>query len=241
MKWKSPSTYTIAALLVLAIVVFLVLFQSGSTTPPDISLPEPINDSLRSVDDTSLNIIGDVTKETVQAVISTLSRAESYYRKMASTLYSSSGELVSDIEVWCQGEKMRIISATEDEVRNILMDDTNLYIWYNGDNSLYKSKLDSSSPDEFLGIVSYESIINLEPENIISAEHIEFQDESCIFVEYITGSQSYTYKAYISIATGLLMGDETWDGDSLIYSMVSELPDISTPPNSVFELPANLR
>ena len=242
MKWKSPSTFTIAALLVLAIVVFLVLlFQSGGTTPPDIDLPEPINDSISSVDDTALNIVADVTKETVQAVISTLSRVESYYRKMTSTLYSDRGELISDMEVWCQGGKMRIISATGDEVRNILIDNTDLYIWYTGDSSLYKSQLYNGANDELMGIVSYESIINLEPEKIIDAGHVEFQEESCIFVEYTTGSQSYNYKAYISIATGLLIGDETWDGDSLIYSMVSELPDISTPPNSVFELPANLR
>ena len=46
---------------------------------------------------------------------------------------------------------------------------------------------------------------------------------------------------YIDPGTGLLMGERCYDGEKLIYSMDSSVPDITTPDESVFVLPDGAR
>ena len=61
---------------------------------------------------------------------------------------------------------------------------------------------------------------------------------SCIFVRWRSGALGYVSECYIDPDTGLLMGERCYDGDTLIYSMDSSVPDITTPDESVFELPS---
>ena len=243
MSWKKSSTRIAAVLAALLIVVLFVLFISqNDNTPPIVALPDPVgNTDLSPTEGLNTEILVDINRDTIQSVLSVLSRVDSYHRELTSTLYSSSGKLVRELEMWQQGRDIRIISKTGSDTQNVLIDGDNLYIWYGGAAGLYSGLADSGSADEFSSIISYEDIISLPPENIIDAGHTDFASESCIFVEYTQGELGYTYSAYISIATGLLMCDEVRDGNTLIYSMVSKEPDLSPPSDSIFRLPPELQ
>lgn len=240
-NWKKPPLYIVAVVAVALIVVFLILFLGREEAPPVISLTSPDAGGDLSASAVPGSVLtADVSRDTVQAVISTLSRTDSYYRKLTATSYEGDGARVRELEVWCKGTNIKISLKTGSEVKNALITGADLYIWYDGEQRAYKGSASDTAADEFSGMISYEDIISLNPDAIIDAGHVEYKGESCVFVEYSWGELGYTQRAYISIDTGLLMGDEVWDGETLIYSVVSDTPDITTPADAVFELPPNL-
>ena len=77
-------------------------------------------------------------------------------------------------------------------------------------------------------------------EDILSAGYTQHAGENCISVEYTDGGVfGYTHRIYVSFNTGLLMGSETYDGDTLIYRMYSTIPDLNTPEENLFSPPDN--
>ena len=84
-----------------------------------------------------------------------------------------------------------------------------------------------------------EELLQLPVENIISASYEQYMNESCILVEYSSGEFGYTDLVFISVSTGLLMGAETYDGDTLIYRMSSTMPNLTSPDEGLFQLPAS--
>lgn len=240
MNWKKPSIYIGAVLAALALILLIVFFLNPqSDSSPPISLPSAsITDNLSPSDNLDNDALAEVTKENVQSIISnTLSRVESYHQTITTTLYSDGNEKSTEHEIWSKGTALRIESRSEDSTKSILVKDNTLYLWYDDDKSVYTKTVISSIPDEYIGLISYEDVVSIPAEKILDAGHVEFAGDSCIFVEYTDGELNYTQRLYISISNGLVMGEECYDGDSLIYSMVSAEPDISTPTDSVFALP----
>ena len=124
-------------------------------------------------------------------------------------------------------------------VKNILLRDAKLYIWYDNSSGVYESDIMSASEaDEWLRCIDYEELLQLPASAILSTNYELFGGESCICVEYSSGELGYLNRVYVSVSTGLLMGAETYDGDSLIYSMSSSAPSFSAPDESMFRLPS---
>jgi hypothetical protein len=98
--------------------------------------------------------------------------------------------------------------------------------------------LSRGDADKYQHLLTYEDILTLDPDQITDAGYTEYGGESCIFAEYRAGTLGYIYRIYVSVKTGLLMGAESYDGNTVIYRMTSDIPDISTPPDEVFALPA---
>ena len=89
------------------------------------------------------------------------------------------------------------------------------------------------------GCINYEELLELPTESILSAGYEQRQGESCILVEYTSGELGYRSLVYISVSNGLLMGAETYDGDTLVYRMSSSEPSLATPDESVFAMPGS--
>ena len=216
------SKFIIILLLALtAAVIIYALFgmeHNVDTVPVELPTAEP-TDSSAGPGGSEQDIVS-LTPDTVQAVVSMLTCADSYFRTVT----------VEDF--WPGGN-----SSTE-LVRNILISDGTLYIWYDYSEEVFSSdKLDDAGVDEWLRCISYDELLELPVSSISSASYEQFGGESCIYVEYVSGDFGYTSCVYISVSTGLLMGARVYDGEELIYQMTSSAPELSAPSEDMFALP----
>lgn len=227
--------------LTVAVLVLLVFFlsPSASVDTPAIVLPDtsvnPVSET-DSVPENEGRVIA-VTPGTVQAAISTLSRAGSYSRTITVESFWSGGSSSRTIGVWVNGSDAKFLISNGHTVKNVLISGDELWIWYSDSPDVYIGPASDSAADEYQGLLTYEDILNLDPASITDAGYTEYSGERCIYVEYSDGVLGYVSHIWVSVDTGLLMGSQTMDGDTLIYRMSSSTPDISTPDESVFQRP----
>ena len=245
MKRSRGSLFYVFMAVAGVVTVLLVLYLAPGALPepqpvvlaaPPTAAASPAPSPVRAPE---LEIIA-VTPDTVQTVLRTLSRADSYSRTLTVQRFWSSGSSVSTIDIWARGELHRIAirSGGRNRVKNILLSGSEKWIWYSDSLHAFSSAAAEAEADRWETLYTYERIETLEPQSIFSADFVEFNGENCIFVHFQDSVLPYESLCYISCDTGLLMGEDMYDGNSLIYSMRSTLPDISTPEMEVFQPPA---
>jgi len=171
----------------------------------------------------------EVTSETVQAVISTLARPETYSRYITiESFWGDDGHAVYTVlsAVDKGVTSLRIISSVGAEKRIIVTPDK-LYIWYRGDKVPYIGETGSAgdeirTADEWQMMASYEDIMAIDGKDIEDAGFTGYNGEDCIFVQYRSAVLGYTRMYYISIQYGLVTGAEEYDGNGeLVYRMTA--------------------
>ncbi len=246
MKKRSASFYILIVLALLAVgaLVFLLAPGRQMSTPP-VSLPTlPPTEASAPVspehtDDASVIA---VTPDTVQTVIRTLHRIDSYSRTLDVRDFWSGGNRSRSIAVWCKGDRLRLHIDSGDEVQQeLLFRDGEKWIWYSDSDAVYHGEELPGDTDAWQTILTYEHVLNAPAKDILDAGYTDFSGLSCIFVRWISGNLGYVSECYIDPGTGLLMGERCYDGEKLIYSMDSSVPDVTTPDESVFELPRGAR
>ncbi|HHU22911.1 MAG TPA: hypothetical protein GXZ52_05770 [Clostridiales bacterium] len=241
MKRKFP----LIAVAVLAVAVLALLVsrygRSIDSDTPAVVLPSAVvgeNMDQEPDDQEGSAQKAEVTPKTVQAVLATLSRADSYSRSITVESFYEGGGSKTEVNVWVRGDSVRITEMGQGETKNILIVDNDVYIWHEDSSKHYVGSLSRGDADKYQHLLTYEDILTLDPDQITDAGYTEYGGESCIFAEYRAGTLGYIYRIYVSVKTGLLMGAESYDGNTVIYRMTSDIPDISTPPDEVFALPA---
>ena len=239
MRSVKKIVYVLAAAAAAAIAVLIIRFaQSGSVDTPQVILPTQAAVTEAPPEETAES--GDaleITPDTVQTAVGLLSRAESYSRTLTVERLWDGGSQTREISVWVRGGSVRISEDAEQGGRNVLIAGGEMWIWYAGEDGVFHAAADENAADEYQELDSYETLLGLDRSQILDAGYDEYAGEYCIFAEYVSGSFGYTTRVWISVATGLLMRGETWDGDTMIHGVSSSQPDISTPVESVFKLP----
>jgi len=169
-----------------------------------------------------------VTRETVQAVVSSLTRQDKYSRHVVIESFWEGGSSADNIDVAVRDglAALRVFSSVGNEKRIIVTPDK-LYIWYRGDRYPYIGELDSAgdgyrTADEYQMLSTYEDILRLDRNYIIEADYTVFDDEFCIYVVYLSPNFGYTVKHYISVDLGLVIAAEEYDDSGmLIYRMTA--------------------
>lgn len=181
----------------------------------------------------------EVTPETVQAVISTLSRPLFYSREIAVTTFWSGGSSSGNISLWISGDSARITDNTGKSEKNVLIIGEDVWLWYTDIAGEYGGSVGeaATAADEYSRILTYEELLSVDVDSISGAGYTLYDDQPCIYAEYTRGAFGYRYELYVSVETGLPVAVTGYDGDSVIYSMTSVSTDISTPPDEVFQLP----
>ncbi len=241
MKMRRIALYFLMAAIAAALVWLVFIFvPSSSVETPPVVLPTPaISDS--SSEESTLPDDDDpvisITPDTVQAAIRTLTKADSYSRILSVSNYWSGGSSQQQINVWVQGESARFTIDALPAAKNVLISGSELWIWYSDSTDIYHGSAHGNDADEYQSLISYERLLDMDKSLITEAGYEMYQEENCIYALYKDGSFDYTTKFWVSVNTGLLMGCETYDGEELIYSLTSSVPDISTPDESIFKLP----
>lgn len=240
-KISRTAVYALAALLAAALVYFvLVLSPNASVDTPAVILPSPAveSDAASDSSDESENRVIAVTPETVQTAVGMLARAGSYSRMIIAETFWTGGSAVRSINVAVSGERARLTVSDSHGVKNLLISGDELWIWYPDSDKVYNGPAGSSAADEYQSLLTYEDILQLDPDSITDAGYMDYNGDNCIYAEYTDGELGYVSRFWVSVNTGLLMGSETLDGEELVYRMSSSVPDISTPDERVFEPPA---
>ncbi len=181
----------------------------------------------------------EVTPETVQSVISTLKRSDSYYRELTVETLWTGGSSASSVQVWTDGSwshSRRVLPSGV--IRHDLVGDDTLYYWYEG-GSLYKTApADELSSDLSQRIPTYETVLALDPATITAAGYELRGEIPCIYVEVTQVRPDRLERYWISVDSGLLVSAELEQEEQLIYRMTAYSPlTIPCPSSASFSLP----
>ena len=239
---RGVSFYILFALAVAALIALIALLSPGSApeTPPVILATPAAADSSgapSAADDPGVRVI-EVTPDTVQTVIAMLQRADNYSRTLTAQNFWNGGSATTEIAVRVRGENVRLaISGSTGIVKHVLIRGGEEWIWYSDGGGVWHGSAKDGDADAYQTLLTYEDVLLLDKSKILDAGYTDYNGESCIFVRYAAGALGYEHLCYISDATGLLMGAETYDGNMLVYSLRSSDPDISTPGDEFFTEP----
>ena len=242
MKKRGASFYILIVLALTAVGALVFLLAPGrQPSVPAVTLPTAQPDAAVPVateHPAGAEIIA-VTPETVQTVIGTLHRIDSYSRSLEILDFWSGGSRRRGIAVWCRGEnlRLRILDADGEVQEELLFRDGEKWIWYPDSDKVYRGAASADDPDAWQTLLTYEDLLQAPVEDILDAGYQSFSERNCIYVRWRFGTLGYESECFIDPATGLLMGERCYDGETLIYSMDSSSPDVTTPDESVFTLP----
>lgn len=231
-----------AVCLVLAL-LGLLLFQHGreqdshTIVLPDASTSQP------AAPQTPDAGFAEVTRSNVQKIIQTLARPSAYRQALEITTYAGDFERRQTVETWRSGTLMRAQFVYGEEVKNILTDGQTLYIWYQGEPEPALYRLDGTvSPDDLIGIPTYETLLSLPVQRITEAEFTPLSADNATMCAYVSCQQDGLRHLYwISLESGLLCSQSVLDGDDTVYTAVQTdlevLADADEAFAGIFSLP----
>ncbi len=246
MKSRERLLYLAVALALMAAVVFSLRLGWFDRETAEVRLPETT--ASLPAGEGPLNAGGlvsaSVTPETVQAVIATLARPDSYSRQLRVVNRWEGGSRAWLVNVRQKGSACRIQIRPEDgdgPEKNILTRDGEITVWYDDPEESFRRKENpAASADALQMIPTYEDVLVLEPERIIAAGYVLHGGVWRIMAAAREEPSGYVTVYYISIETGLLESAERRDGERLIYSMAAQPSDLAAPEDEVFLLPGEL-
>lgn len=242
-KSRLPFTLAVIALIFLALVTsFGRSFFSLHT--PQVILPDTSKSDYSDLDASGSSQTDHyqavaVTTKTVQSVIATLDRLDSYSREVTVEHLWSDGSSHSSIQVWVDQDWTYCTQVLPSGVvRHDLTSSEVLYYWYDGSRNYESIPADQRSADLAQHLPTYETVLALDPQDITAAGYELLEEIPCVYVEaHPAGSQTKT-RYWIRVDNGLLICAQAEQNGSLIYRMTAFGPiQVPCPTNVSFQLP----
>lgn len=179
----------------------------------------------------------EVTTQTVQNVVATLERPPSYYRTLTVETFWEGGSSTTQVQVWADGGWSHSVQTLPSgAVRHDLTDGDSLYYWYDGAQQYQTAPADEKSSDLAQHIPTYETVLDLDPRDIIDAGYEARGDIPCILVTVRQGGALQRF--WVSVDSGLLISAETEEEGKVVYSMTAYSPvQAPCPADASFSLP----
>ena len=181
----------------------------------------------------------EVTPETVQSVIATLARPESYGRTVTIQDFWEEEELgTTTAQVWVDRGWTRTDAVWPGgTLRSSIVGDGQFWVWYGGGDEVLTGPADGSSADlEGQRIPTYETVLELEASSITAAGYQALDGLGCIYVETDTG-EGHTARFWVDDDSGLLVRAEQLTGGQVVYRMTAAALERPAPSNASFTLP----
>ena len=220
----------VAILLVLAVLGSFALRILASDTP-DLVLPTISvsgSDSSGGDDPFEGNVLRvDVTVDTVQNVIATLARPDSYAQELSMETFwpdekESDGQAsaVTQSKVWVNQGYVRIdLTLPSGRSAHRIVAGDVVYLWADGERDYAALPADERSADLEQRIPTYEDVLKVPLGEIVDAGYQQKDAANCIYVAVKASPMGYEEKYWVCVETGLLVAAETWNEDQLIYRM----------------------
>lgn len=226
----------------LTILVVVMMLMNTLRRPAQITLPDTTEQSDLSTDQTdrsedALTVV-EITPETVQAAVATLSRPESYRRTITVEQFWGESSGTYEVTATVSGGWTRTDRTMPDgRVRHCISGEHAVYVWYQNETKLYTGVPGEITPDQDQSIPTYEDILTLPSEEIVIADYRRISDVDCIYVEAVSEEQGTTLRYWVSVETGLLVVAEKLQDGETVYRMASLSVDATEPVASEFLLP----
>ena len=217
---------------------FFSLKTTDIVLPGAASASDPTSNSQPEAPELHIQRV-EITPDTVQAVIATLERSDSFYRELTVETFWSDTSTATQIQVWTDnGWSHSRQVLPYGTIRHDLIGSDTLYYWYDGSPWYLTAAADDQSADLSQRIPTYETILSLSPESISDAGYGYSGDYPCIFVEATEHKLDLLTRFWVSVDTGLLVSAEQMQGDQVVYRMTSYGPVQSPCPSTAsFSLP----
>ena len=238
-------TISLTALFIVAVAIMFSFFDfGGRDTVGKIVLPrESTGDMDVDIGDYSDNLemlkAVTVSVDNIQDIIQAMKRPDRYRLSVNTTLYYDGGQSTFGAESHVWGERKKIVVYNSDglAVSHCLISGGNIYMWSGGSRSYYSGKLGSFTADDYMYIPTYEDIIYLDKQDILSADFSLYNEMYCICIEVQDKMSGYRSLYYISAENGLLAGAQSFDGEDLVYSLTADILDFEGKEEDIFALP----
>lgn len=241
MNKKHLNWITIAFSALMLLVVSMML-MSTFRRPGEIKLPDTDTSADQTVENPDKNnsalTVIEITPETVQTAIATLSRPDAYQRTITVEQFWAGGSGTYETMVTVSGPWTRTDRTMSDgRVRHCITGSETVYIWYNSEKKLYSGPVGEISSDNEQSIPTYENILDLPTKQIVTADYRSFSDINCIYVEAISADDDHTLRYWVSVDSGLLVAAEKLIEGETIYRMGALDVELTEPAVRDFTLP----
>ena len=180
----------------------------------------------------------EVSPETVQNVIATLSRPQSYYREISIELYAGQERSVTTARVWVDGSWTRseVTSPNGTLQHNLVGPDTR-WLWYGSSSEYVSFPAGGSVSDLVQRIPTYEDVLELPQSEITATGYETYSGADCIFVEVEQPDLDSSERYWIASSNGLLIAAERVKDGEVVYRMTALSTESPAPLDSSFALP----
>jgi len=182
----------------------------------------------------------EITPETVQAAIASLSRPEHYGRNMTIEYLWEGGGGTHELYTIVRGPWTRVDRGLPEGTTRISLTNGEVtYIWYGYGQDAEVTVLPAGefSADVEQSIPTYEDILDLPMEDIALADYRSLESLTCIYVETTPDLAGYSTRYWVSVENGLLVQAERLLGENTVYRMTSLYVDQTEYDASRFTLP----
>lgn len=230
---------------VLAVAITVAALMLGGTLNRTAHITLPPSDSPRDPAagdggaSGSVTVV-EITPETVQAAIESLSRPENYGRNVTVEYLWPSGGGTHELYTIVRGPWTRVDRGLPDGTTRIsITNGEETYIWYGyGSNAeVISVPAGEFSADAEQSIPTYEDILDLPVEDIALADYRPLDALTCIYVETAADPAGYATRYWVSVENGLLVQAERILGEAAVYRMTSLYVDETEYDASRFTLP----
>lgn len=237
---------TVMAVVIIVVVLAAVLysfFLNLFSPTPSLVLPNPdATPSLDPVEQESGRpggVVVEVTPQTVQSLIASLERYDSYRRTVVAE-YFSAGQSVGTVtaQVWADGGWVRTTATlSSGVVEHAVVGENTLWLWYDSGPGVYSGPAADKAADLVQRLPTYEDVLALDKKSITAAGYEERDGQPCVYVEangLLGGMERY----WVSVNSGLLVAAETEKDGDVVYAISSR--DVVSPldgGSGVFTLP----
>lgn len=231
------------AALAVAIAVAALMLSGSLSRTAHITLPlsDPPRDSSSGDGGAQSGLtVVEISPETVQAAIESLSRPENYGRNVTVEYLWPSGGGTLELYTIVRGPWTRVDRGLPNGTTRIsVTNGEETYIWYDYDSNPEVVVLPAGefSADAEQSIPTYEDILDLPVEDISLADYRPLDALTCIYVETAADPAGYATRYWVSVENGLLVQAERILGEDTVYRMTSLYVDETEYDASRFTLP----
>lgn len=180
-----------------------------------------------------------VDPTTVQQVIASLSRPESYSRNVTVELQGESGffgALTAKITV--DGGWTQVTTTLPDgRISNSLVGDGSRYIWYGNESEYRQYDADYRDADLAQRLPTYEDVLAVDAQYIADAGYEDQGGLPCIYVVVEEPELGYVERYWVSVDTGLLVCATSEANGAVFYRMSGYVVETPAAPGQNFTLP----
>lgn len=181
----------------------------------------------------------EVTLDTVQQVVATLERPESYARTITVETLGADGEFgVTEASVTVDGGwTMTTLDLPDHRVQHSIIGGGKRYVWYGTERAWREYAAGDRSADLSQRLPTYEDVLEADREDIVYAEYALSGSLPCVYIAVAQEELGYVESYWVSVDTGLLVHAESSKDGEVFYRMSGYTVETPVTPGLAFALP----